>query len=194
MIFANLWLKHQGEFAKPLMNTKPLLDKIFATVFQNSPAEGYKSKLHDASVFCKNLCPCFRVFPTESSSPSKLSNATSHIRVSVTQKPVPQWDRLVQCKHLVLLTDKEGEMHEDANDDEAEGDGKVEAGQELVGEQLVVRVEPAVGVQQQQLPSSSSSTCCLRRPAVCPLYASVGQSHCARAHLRLDPSLIMSVT
>lgn len=85
-------------------------------------------------------------------------------------------------------------MHEDANDDEVEDDGNAEAGQELVGEQPVGGVEPAVGVQQQQqqLPSSSSSTCCLRRPAVCPLYASVGQSHCARAHLTL--SLIMSVT
>ena len=74
-------------------------------------------------------------------------------------------------------------MLEDANDDEVEDDGNREGGQEVVGEQPVG--EPAVGVgvqkQQQQLPSSAT---CLRRPAVCPLYArSVGQSQCARAHL-----------
>ena len=72
-------------------------------------------------------------------------------------------------------------MHEDANDDEVEDDGNTEAGQEVVGEQPVVEPAVGVGVQQQQLPSSAT---CLRRPAVCPLYArSVGQSQCARAHL-----------
>ena len=101
-----------------------------------------------------------------------------------------EWDRLVKSTWWLHLSDKEGKLNEDADDDDDVEDVGNDGEEVVAGEQPVV--EPAVGVgvfaaaASQHLLAPPCRLLCLHHK----LY-SVGLSQCARAHLSRT---LMSVT